>query len=318
MQIIITGGAGFLGQRLANALLSSHLVFDELLLVDIVMPPHSENDSRVRCLQIDLSEEGAAKSLVSAETGIVFHLAAVVSSHAEKDFDLGWKINMDITRQLLEVCRHQKPGIRFIFSSSIAVFGGDLPATVLDTTALTPRSSYGAQKAIGELLVNDYSRKGLVDGRVLRLPTICVRPGKPNLAASSFVSSIIREPINGEDAICPVSTDLALWLSSPETVIQNLIHATTLKAEAFGGWRTVNLPGVSVTVQQMLDSLERMSGKATLARVQFKPDPAINAIVSSWPAAIDNTRGLALGFTVDGQFDAFITQFIASSKPSAG
>ncbi len=314
MQIIITGGAGFLGQRLAKAILDSSLSFDELLLVDIVMPPHPENDSRVNCLLMDLSEEGAALSIISKKTSIVFHLAAVVSSHAEKDFDLGWKVNMDITRLLLEACRHQKPGIRFIFSSSIAVFGGDLPATVLDTTALTPRSSYGAQKAIGELMVNDYSRKGFVDGRVLRLPTICVRPGKPNLAASSFVSSIIREPINGEEAICPVSTDLALWFSSPDTVIKNLLHAAVLEAEAFGSWRTVNLPGVSIKVQQMLDSLERNCGKATLARVQFKPDPAINAIVSSWPAAIDNTRGLSLGFAVDGEFDTFVTQFIASNK----
>ncbi len=189
MQIIITGSAGFLGQRLAKALLNSTLVFDELLLADIVIPLKPDTDERIRCQQVDLSEEGASKTIVTTQTGIIFHLAAVVSSHAEKDFDLGWRVNLDITRQLLEACRHQKPDIRFVFASSLAVYGGTLPAIVNDSTAVTPRSSYGTQKAMGELLVNDYSRKNFVDGRVLRLPTICVRPGRPNQAASSFVSS---------------------------------------------------------------------------------------------------------------------------------
>ncbi|MVM30074.1 NAD-dependent epimerase/dehydratase family protein [Spirosoma sp. HMF4905] len=314
MQIIITGGAGFLGQRLAKSLLSSSLIFDELLLVDIVMPTHTGNDDRVSCQQIDLSEEGAAVNIITAKTGIVFHLAAIVSSHAEKDFDLGWKVNLDSTRHLLEACRHQHPGIRFVFASSLAVYGGELPAIVNDMTVVTPRSSYGTQKAMSELLVNDYTRKSFVDGRVLRLPTICVRPGRPNLAASSFVSSIIREPINGEEAICPVSPELALWLSSPDTIIQNIIKGAELTATAFGGWRTVNLPGISVTVQQMLDSLERLTDKETLARIQFRPDPAINAIVSSWPGLLDNTRALQLGFEVDSHFDQFITQFIAHNK----
>lgn len=317
MQIIITGGAGFLGQRLAKAILNSTLVFDTLLLADIVIPPVPEKDDRIRCLQADLSEEGAAKSIISSETGIIFHLAAVVSSHAEKDFDLGWKVNLDITRQLLEACRHQKPDIRFVFVSSLAVYGGRLPSIVDDTTAVTPHSSYGIQKAMGELLVNDYSRKNFVDGRVLRLPTICVRPGRPNQAASSFVSSIIREPLNGEQAICPVSPELGLWLSSPETVIQNIIYGSTLDRKALGDWRTVNLPGISVTVQQMLDSLERLTDKATLDRVQFKPDQSINAIVSSWPGTLDNNHALQLGFNADKCFDDFITQFIIHNKQQA-
>ena len=253
MQIIITGGGGFLGQRLAKSLLESALSFDVLVLVDIVMPSNPGNDSRVQCKQSDLSIEGAARELVTRQTKIIFHLAAVVSSHAEKEFDIGWKVNLDITRQLLEAVRHTNPTIRFVFSSSLAVYGGDLPPVVNDTTAVTPRSSYGTQKAMGELLVNDYSRKGLVDGVVLRLPTICVRPGRPNLAASSFVSSIIREPLRGEDAVCPVSRDLDILVSSPDTVIRNLIHAATLKTEPLG-WRTVNLPGLTVTVQRMLDA----------------------------------------------------------------
>jgi len=314
MQIIITGGAGFLGQRLAKVLLTSSIAFDELLLVDVVMPSDPGTDTRISCQQTDLSEAGAAKNLITARTGIVFHLAAIVSSHAEKDFDLGWTVNLDATRQLLEACRQQQQGIRFVFASSLAAYGGALPDVVTDSTAVTPSSSYGAQKAIGELLVNDYTRKGFVDGRVLRLPTICVRPGKPNQAASSFVSSIIREPLNGEQAICPVSPELMVWIASPETIIQNFVRAATLDGADFGGWRTVNLPGIGVTVHQMLESLERITDKATVDRVQFIPDPVINKIVYSWPVAVDNTRGLQLGFGVDSDFDTFITQFIASGK----
>ena len=311
MQIIITGGAGFLGQRLAKALLNSSLVFEELLLVDLILPTNPGNDGRVRCQQIDLSAEGAAKSIVSSRTGLLFHLAAVVSSQAEKEFDLGWSVNLDSSRHLLEACRHQHPGIRFVFASGFAVYGGELPAVVDERTVITPRSSYGIQKAIVELLVNDYSRKNFVDGRVLRLPTICVRPGRPNQAASSFVSSIIREPIHGEPAICPVSPDLTVLVSSPNTIIRNILHGATLESTVFGDWRTVNLPGISVTIREMLDSLERHTNRETANRVQFRPDPAVHAIVSSWPTAVDNTRALQLGFSVDGDFDGFVRQFLA-------
>jgi nucleoside-diphosphate-sugar epimerase len=314
MQIIITGGAGFLGQGLAKALLNSSIVFDELLLVDIVMPPDISTDKRVRCQQADLSEEGEAKKIISSKTGIVFHLAAVVSSHAEKDFDLGWKVNLDITRQLLEACRHSNPEIRFVFASSCAVFGGKLPDKVSENTVVTPQSSYGTQKAIGELLINDYTRKNFIDGRVLRLPTICVRPGRPNLAASSFVSSIIREPINGEEAVCPVSIDLPVLLASPDTTIHNIIKAATIDAAAFGDWRTVNLPGITVTVKEMINSLERITNKTTVERIQFNPDLAINKIVLTWPIAGDYTRALQMGFTIDNNFDEVITQFIANNK----
>lgn len=314
MQIIITGGAGFLGQRLAMALSGSQLEFEELVLADVVLPSNPSGDKRVTSVQADLAEEDAARKLVTERTSIVFHLAAVVSSHAEKDFDIGYKVNLDITRLLLEACRHQHPGIKFVFSSSLAVYGGKLPEIVTDTTAVTPRSSYGIQKAIGELLVNDYSRKGFVDGRVLRLPTICVRPGRPNLAASSFVSSIIREPINGEEAICPVSPQLALWLSSPDTIIENVIRAGLLDASELPEWRTVNLPGIRVTVEEMMQSLQRVSNPETVERIKFVPDEAINRIVSSWPGALDNTTALKLGFKVDNHFDDFITQFITNYK----
>ena len=317
MQIIITGAAGFLGQRLASALLTGSVAFEELLLVDRVMPSNPGDDHRVSCQQLDLSEPGAAKSMLTAKTGLIFHLAAVVSSQAENEFDLGWKVNLDLTRQLLEACRHQQAGIRFVFTSGMAVYGGQLPPIVQDTTAVTPLSSYGSQKAMVELLINDYARKNLVDGRVLRLPTICVRPGRPNQAASSFVSSLIREPLNGQVAVCPVSPALPVWVSSPDTIIDNIIQGAVLDGTAFGQWRTLNLPGLSVTVQEMLDALERLTGKETLSRIVFRPDPSINAIVSSWPKAADNTRALQLGFRVDRHFDEFITQFIAQTKPAA-
>ncbi len=311
MQILITGGGGFLGQRLALALLRSDMPFDELVLVDLILPANPTHDRRVICHRADLSEMGIAESLVNPDTTLIFHLAAIVSSHAEADFDLGYRVNLDVTRNLLEACRHTRPGIRFVFSSSLAVYGGVLPAEVTDHTVITPQSSYGIQKAMGELLVNDYSRKGFVDGRVARLPTVCVRPGRPNKAASSFVSSIIREPLQGEMAVCPVTTDLALWLSTPDTVVQNLLHAGRLDAEALGSWRTLNLPGIGITVQQMLDALQHHSDAATLARVRFEPDDAIHRIVSSWPGRIDTTRALQLGFGVDHSFDEFIQQFIS-------
>ena len=314
MQIIITGGGGFLGQRLASALVSSKVLFDELLLLDIILPSNPSQDKRVRCLQVDLSDPKAARGIIDLETGIIFHLAAVVSSHAEKEFDLGWKVNLDITRQLLEVCRHANTDIRFVFASSLAVYGGKLPHIVDETTVVTPQSSYGTQKAMSELLVNDYSRKQFVDGCVLRLPTVCVRPGRPNLAASSFVSSIIREPLNGESTTCPVSPDLSLWLTSPDTVIDNLLLASRLDAEDFGDWRVVNLPGISVTVQEMLYSLSRATNDETLGLIQFKEDPAINRIVSSWPGTLDNRKALQLGFKVDRNFDHFIQQYLASQR----
>src|SRR5699024_1828710 len=201
MKVIITGGQGFLGQRLARTLLQQQNVkIDELILVDINEPVIPNQDSRVRSVKMDLRQESAVKEIITADVDAIFHLAAIVSSHAEEDPDLGYQINFLATRNLLESCRAVNPNIRFIFSSSLAVFGGDLPAVIQDQTAVTPQSTYGSQKAMCELLINDYTRKGFVDGLVLRLPTICIRPGKPNKAASSFVSSIIREPLTGEMA----------------------------------------------------------------------------------------------------------------------
>lgn len=311
MKVVITGGQGFLGQRLAKTLLAQNNVqIDDLILIDVVKPIAPNNDPRVRCYEMDLREPTGLDELITKETDAIFHLAAIVSSHAEQDPDLGYEINFLATRNLLEICRQNNPKVRFIFSSSLAVFGGELPETILDSTAFTPQSTYGTQKAMCELLINDYTRKGFVDGIVVRLPTICIRPGKPNKAASSFVSSIMREPLHGETAICPVSEELRLWLSSPNTVVDNFIHALTLPSLPQRSWHTINLPGFSVTVKQMLSDLSQIKGEEILKHIKFEFDESINNIVASWPARIDNTQALALGFSVDSNFQSVIQQFI--------
>ncbi|WP_273391893.1 D-erythronate dehydrogenase [Actinobacillus porcinus] len=311
MKVVITGGQGFLGQRLAKTLLAQNNVqIDDLILIDVVKPIAPNNDPRVRCYEMDLREPTGLDELITKETDAIFHLAAIVSSHAEQDPDLGYEINFLATRNLLEICRQNNPKVRFIFSSSLAVFGGELPETILDSTAFTPQSTYGTQKAMCELLINDYTRKGFVDGIVVRLPTICIRPGKPNKAASSFVSSIMREPLHGETAICPVSEELRLWLSSPNTVVANFIHALTLPSLPQRSWHTINLPGFSVTVKQMLSDLSQIKGEEILKHIKFEFDESINNIVASWPARIDNTQALALGFRVDSNFQSVIQQFI--------
>ncbi len=310
MHILITGAAGFLGQRLAHHLLQSPDL-QQLTLADILLPSIPRRDSRVISKQVDLTDASATQSLITSDITAVYHLAAVVSGQAEANFDLGVAVNCDGTRNLLEAVRHQAPGARFIFASSLAVFGGQLPAIITDDTALTPQSSYGAQKAICEFWVSDYTRKGFIDGRVLRLPTVCVRPGKPNAAASSFASSIIREPIKGEKARCPVDLDLALWLSSPNTVTVNLAHGLTLPASKFAAARPLNLPGITVTVQAMVAALGEVVGPEARERVQLQNDAAISRIVASWPSRFDISRAVELGFKRDRNFQDIIRAHIA-------
>jgi nucleoside-diphosphate-sugar epimerase len=266
-------------------------------------------DSRIIVRQADLADAGEAATVTDgADT--IFHLAAVVSGQAEAEFDTGMRANLDATRCLLEAARAGGRRPRFLFSSTLAVFGPPMPAVIAEETAVHPQSSYGAQKAIGEVLVAEFSRKGYIDGRVVRLPTVCVRPGLPNAAASSFISGIVREPLRGEDSFCPVGPGQELWVSSPRTAVANLLHGAVLPAEALGPQRIVNLPGITVTVAEMIAAVERVGGAGASARIKFREDPLVSRIVSSWPARFDVARALALGFIRDTGFEALVRDFL--------
>ena len=318
MTVVITGGAGFLGQRLARTLLQRGTLkapegherpIERLVLLDVA-PVSSIADPRVQHVVGDVAERALLTDVIDTTVTSIFHLAAIVSGMAEADFDLGMRINVDATRSLLEICRQGRHHPRVVFTSSVAVYGGQLPDTVLETTALRPQTTYGTQKAIGELLLNDYSRRGFVDGRALRLPTISVRPGRPNAAASSFASGIIREPLNGEPSVCPVDRDARLWLMSPATVVDCLIAAHNLPADALGTSRSLNLPGISVTVGEMVDALTRLAGPTVTARIRWERDPTIARMVAGWPGACDASRARTLGFPHDDSFDAIVRQYM--------
>jgi len=313
MKVLVTGGAGFLGQRLARELLARGTLnsepITELVLLDVIAAPDF-GDKRVRVETGDIAERAVLERMIDDKTSAIFHLAAIVSGQAESDFELGMRINLDASRLLLDVCRMRGHIPRVVFTSSVAVYGGDLPDVVLDETALNPQSSYGAQKAIAELLLNDYSRRGFVDGRVLRLPTISVRPGKPNAAASSFASGIIREPLMGERAVCPVDGATRLWLLSPRKAIECLVAGCEIDAAALGNRRTINLPGVSVSVDQMIAALREVAGDQVAARIEWHADERIGKIVGSWPAQWDTSRAARLGLRGDASFADIVRAFI--------
>src|SRR5271168_669103 len=310
MRVVITGGCGFLGRRVALQLLERSDI-DELVLFDNAAPvlPLPE-DKRLSIVTGDIADRQAVRRVISAGTHSVFHLAAVVSGQAEADTDLGYRVNLDGTRAVLDACRALGTCPRVVFASSLAVYGGTLPPAVGDDTPLTPQTSYGTQKAIGELLVNDYSRKGFVDGRALRLPTVVVRPGRPNRAASTFASSIIREPLSGREAVCPVSPDTIMALASPRRIVDALLRAHDLSAAAFAASRSLQLPGFSVAVGEMAAAVRRAGGEAAYARIRWEPDPLIQSIVSGWPQALDTPRAAALGFTADNGIDEVVQAFI--------
>src|SRR5688572_26417147 len=315
MNILITGGGGFLGFRLARTLLARGQLggkaISSITLLDGAFPPAASQESRVKTITGDVSDPATIASICKPDTDAVFHLAAVVSGAAEADFDLGMRVNLKGMELLLAQMRKCKRPPRLVYTSSVAAFGGELPAVLDDSTIANPQTSYGAQKVIGEYLVTDYSRKGFLDGRSLRLPTIVVRAGKPNAAASSFASGIIREPLNGVISECPVSPETGVWLLSPGQVVDAFIHAWELPAEAWGTQRWLNLPGITASVAQMVEAMRRVAGDKVAARVVYKADARIQAIVRTWPVNFRTPRALEMGFKPDGDVDGVIRDYIA-------
>jgi nucleoside-diphosphate-sugar epimerase len=311
MRIVVTGAAGFLGTGLIEAIIRRSSGLSSIsAIVAADLAPCRLSDPRVESHIGSVADAAFIDSIIGTSVDIVYHLAAVLSGQSEADFDLGMRVNVDGTRHLLEACRRLETAPRFVFASSVAVFGGPLPEVVPEDLALWPQSSYGTEKAIAELLVGDYSRRGFVDGISCRLPTVAIRPGAPNSALSSFVSGIIREPLAGIESVCPVPLDTPLWITSPTVVTGNLVHAASVPTSALEGRRALNLPGLSVTPRQMLDSLERLVGASARAKVRCEPDERMMRIVCTWPGAFDISRPLRLGFRADGNIDDVIREFI--------
>lgn len=311
MNILITGGGGFLGSRLAAAL-AKRDPRARITLLDTQFPPGLEK--QFQCIQGDLASPEVIARALEPDTDSVYHLASVVSGGAEQDFDLGYRVNLDGTRHLLEACRKLAKPPRLVFTSSVAAFGGRMPDVLDDATTPTPQTSYGTQKVCCEYLVADYTRKGMIDGRSLRLPTIVVRPGKPNLAASSFASGIIREPLTGVDAECPVPDSTGVWILSPRRAVEAFMHAHDLPASAWPTSRVVNLPGITLTVREMLDAMGRVAGGEAVKRVRFVPDARIQGIVKTWPVRFRTDRANEMGFKADASFEDAIRDFIADQK----
>lgn len=323
MNILVTGAAGFLGRRLIEALLLRGSLTDrtgqsrpiEQIVAFDMVELTGINDPRVKVVCGDIANAHVLERLIDANTDSIFHLAAVVSSQAEADFELGMRINFSATQHMLERVRQLGTCPKWVMTSSVAVFGGQLPEQVPDNQVWAPQSSYGTQKAMNDLLLADYSRRAFVDGRSLRMPTIVVRPGKPNLAASSFASGIIREPLSGQTSVCPVPLDTRLWLMSPAQAIRNLIHGHELGSEQLTQGRVINMPGLSITVERMIDALRQTAGAQVAERIRLEPNQAIERIVGSWPGAFCATYSRDLGFTADERFTDVIEQFIHEYQP---
>ena len=313
MNILLTGGAGFLGVRLAQALLKHEQkqIVTSLVLADIAPLRDAAllADKRVRSVTGDLKVL-LADGLMQGIDG-VFHLAAAVSGECEADIDVGLRANLDTTRALLDACRASQQTPRLVFSSSLAVYGGDMPEVIADNTLPQPQNSYGTQKFICEQLIADFTRKGYVDGRSVRLPTVTVRPGKPNKAASGFMSGVIREPLAGVDAACPVDPATGVWITSPRFAVTGLIAAFNTPRERWGSRTAMNLPGLSVRVADMLAALERHAGARVAARVRVEKDAAISTIVGGWPWRFDTARARVLGLSGPAAMDDLIAEYVA-------
>ena len=314
MHILVLGAAGMVGRKLVERLLRDGRLGKQdiarLTLHDVVEPAKPEKAGfPVETMAGDFAVPGAAEKLIAGRPDVIFHLAAIVSGEAELDFDKGYRINLDGTRMLLDAIRLAGGGYkpRVVFTSSIAVFGAPYPDKIGDEFFHTPLLSYGTQKAIGELLLADYSRRGFLDGVGIRLPTICIRPGLPNKAASGFFSNILREPLAGKEAVLPVSEDVRHWHATPRSAVGFLLHAGTIDLAVVGARRNLTMPGLSATVGEQIAALKRVAGDKVAARIKREPDPFIVSIVASWPRDFDPRRALQLGFTTaENTFDDII------------
>ena len=315
--ILIIGAAGMVGRKLTERLLRDGTPIERLSLVDVIEPAAPAGFAGdLHRAALDLSEPGAAAAVVRDRPDLIVHLAAIVSGEAEADLEKGYRINLDGTRLLLDAIRthpdalagHYKP--RVVFSSSIAVFGGDLPANVPEDFRLTPQTSYGAQKAMGELLLADYARRGIIDAVGIRLPTIVVRPGKPNRAASGFFSGIIREPLAGQEAILPVEDSVRHWMTSPRSAVGFILHAATLDTARLRNRPNLSMPGLAVTVAEQIEALRHVAGEDAVRLIRREPDDTIRRIVDGWVQSLDASRALELGFVAETRFEDIIEAYI--------
>jgi nucleoside-diphosphate-sugar epimerase len=317
MHILVTGAAGMIGRKLVNRMVAEGTIgthpLTALTLTDIVAPlPPAGFTGRVVTREADLSVPGEAEHCLAGRPDIIVHLAAIVSGEAEADLEKGYRVNLDGTRLLFDAIRRIGDGYkpRVIFTSSVAAYGPPFPALVPDDFRTTPTTSYGAQKVMGEAMLSDYSRRGLMDGIAIRLPTICIRPGKPNKAASGFFSGILREPLIGQEAILPVGEDVRCWVASPRAAVGFLMHATTIDLAPLGAQRALMMPGLSVAVGEQIAALRRAAGENAVKLIRHEPNPTIIAIVSGWAVAFDPQRALALGFRAENSFDEIVRTHI--------
>lgn len=313
VEVLIVGAAGMLGRRLAQELARRGALgtrpIAQLVLADVVEPPVPPTTSvgAIESIVVNIGDPQAVSRLVASRPDVVFHLAAVVSGEAEADLEKGYAVNVDATRGLLEAIRIEGSRAdycpRVVFTSSIAVFGGPFPERIGDEFLTAPATSYGTQKVMSELLVSDYSRRGFLDGISLRLPTICVRPGAPNRAASGFYSNIMREPLVGKPAVLPVDSSVRHWFASPRSAVGFLTHAATLDTAQLGVRRALNMPGVTATVAEQIAALHRLAGQEAVDLIRHEPDPQIAELVSTWPQDFEAERALELGFVADASFE---------------
>lgn len=315
MKILIVGGGGFIGQKLAKALIARGTLRGKpitgVTLADIVAPVIPPSSFPVDAAELDITETAPVRALLEDKTpDVIYHLAAIVSGQAEAEFDLGWRVNLFGSYNIFEGARALGTKPVVVFTSSIAVYGGEITEPIQDETHLNPQTSYGAQKAASELMLNDYSRKGFFDGRGLRLPTISIRPGKPNKAASSFMSSIFREPLQGQEAVCPVDPSYEHWFLSPRRVIENLLMAADMPAEAFGANRCIMLPGRSYKIGDMVEAMRRVAGDAPVDLIRWEPDPVLQRIVLGWKGLFNPAKGLRMGFVRDDSFEDNVRYFL--------